>query len=57
MERYFEGTPPTDAEVSQLIVKAVAQGSLIPMVCVSGKTGIGLPELIEAMAPARCRRT
>ena len=48
MERYFEGTPPTDEEISRLIVKAVAQGSLIPMVCVSGKTGVGLPELIEA---------
>ena len=48
-ERYFEGTPPTDEEVSKLIVKAVAQGTLVPIVCVSGKTGIGLPELIEAM--------
>ena len=49
-ERYFEGTPPTDEEVSRLIVKAVAQGSLIPIVCVSGKTGVGLPELIDALA-------
>jgi elongation factor G len=49
-ERYFEGTPPTEEEISTLIVKAVAQGSLIPMVCVSGKTGIGVPELIEALA-------
>ena len=49
-ERYFEGTPPTDEEISRLIVKAVAQGSLVPMVCVSGKTGVGLPELIDAMA-------
>lgn len=48
-ERYFEGTPPTDEEISRLIVKAVAQGSLIPMLCVSGKTGVGLPELIEAL--------
>ncbi len=48
-ERYFEGTPPTDEEVSRLIVTAVAQGSLIPIVCVSGKTGVGLPELIEAL--------
>jgi len=48
-ERYFEGTPPTDEEISRLIVKAIAQGSLVPMVCVSGKTGAGLPELIEAL--------
>ena len=52
MERYFEGTPPSDEEVARLIVKAVAQGSLIPMVCVSGKTGAGLPELIEALGSA-----
>ena len=26
MARYFEGTPPTDEEISRLIVKAVAQG-------------------------------
>ena len=52
-ERYFEGTPPTDEEIARLIVKAVAQGSLIPIVCVSGKTGVGLPELIEALAPLR----
>jgi len=48
-ERYFEGTPPTEEEIARLIVKAVAQGSLIPMVCVSGKTGVGLPELIDAL--------
>ena len=59
-ERYFEGTPPTEEEIARLIVKAVAQGSLIPMVCVSGKTGTGLPELIDALAlcalrPTRCR--
>ena len=53
MERYFEGTPPTDEELSRLIVKAVAQGSLVPMVCVSGKTGLGLPELIEAFGALR----
>ncbi|MEN6451189.1 MAG: elongation factor G [Thermoguttaceae bacterium] len=50
MERYFEGTPPTDAEISTLIVKAVAQGSLAPIVCVSGKTGAGVPELLDALA-------
>ena len=48
-ERYFEGTQPTEEEIARLIVKAVAQGSLIPMVCVSGKTGVGLPELIDAL--------
>jgi elongation factor G len=48
-ERYFEGTQPSEEEISRLIVRAVAQGTLIPLVCVSGKTGVGLPELIEAL--------
>jgi len=52
MERYFEGTLPTDDEISSLIVRAVAEGTLIPMVCCSGKTGVGLPELLDAMS--RC---
>jgi len=50
MERYFEGELPTDEELSRLIVRAVAEGSLIPMVCVSGKTGAGVDELLDALA-------
>jgi len=50
MERYFEGTQPTQEELSRLIVQAVAEGSLIPMVCCSGKTGGGVAELLDAMA-------
>ncbi len=50
MERYFEGTPPTKEELSRLIVQAIAEGSLIPIVCVSAKTGVGFAELMDAMA-------
>ncbi len=50
MERYFEGTPPTDEELSRLIVRAVAEGSLVPVLCCSGKTGVGLTELLESVA-------
>ena len=50
MERYFEGTQPTQEELSRLISRAVAEGTLIPIVCTSGKTGVGVPELLEAMA-------
>jgi len=50
MERYFEGTQPTEEELSRLIVRAVAEGSLIPIVCTSGKTGVGVSELLDAMA-------
>jgi elongation factor G len=49
-ERYFEGTPPTEEEIGRLIHQAIAEGSLIPIVCVSGKTGAGLPELLDALA-------
>lgn len=50
MERYFEGAQPTEEELSRLIVRAVAEGTLIPMVCVSGKTGGGVAELLDALA-------
>jgi elongation factor G len=50
MERYFEGTPPTEEELSRLIVRAVRAGTLIPMVCCSAKTGVGLTELLDAVA-------
>jgi elongation factor G len=50
MEQYFEGNMPGDADLSRLIVRAVKEGTLIPIVCCSGKTGVGLPELLEAIA-------
>ncbi len=50
LARYFEGTQPTDEEISRLIVQAVAQGSLIPIVCLSGKTGGGVKEFLDLLA-------
>ncbi len=50
MERYLEGTPPTEEELSRLIVRAVAEGTLVPIVCCSGKTGVGLLEFFDAVA-------
>lgn len=62
LERYFEGQEPTEEEIARLIVQATASGALIPMVCVSAKTGVGMPELLEALAlcaapPTAIRRT
>lgn len=62
MERYFEGTQPTAEELSRLIVTAIAEGSLIPILCVSAKTGTGLPELLDALTlcalpPDQVKRT
>lgn len=50
MERYLEGQPPTDEELSRLIVRAVTSGTLIPMVCCSTKMDIGVGELMDAIA-------
>lgn len=49
-ERYFEGQQPTGEEIARLIGEAVAAGSLIPIVCVSAKTGGGMGELLDALA-------
>lgn len=60
MERYFEGTMPSDDELSRLIVRAVSEGSLIPIVCCSAKTGGGLEEFLKAAAmcaPSPAQRT
>jgi len=50
MEQYFEGKMPSDADLSRLMLQAVQQGSLIPIICCSGKSGAGLPELLDAIA-------
>jgi elongation factor G len=50
MSRYFEGTLPTEEELPRLFDEAIAHGSLIPVVCVAGKTGVGLKELLDAFA-------
>lgn len=49
MERYFEGQEPTQEEVHGLIVQAVKQGSLIPIVCCCAKTGVGVKEVLDAI--------
>src|SRR6478736_3733706 len=48
MMKYFEGEEPTAEQLSKLIVRAVAEGTLIPIVCCSAKTGVGLSELLDA---------
>jgi elongation factor G len=49
-ERYFEGVQPSDEELARLMVRAVHEGSLIPILCLSAKTQVGLPELLDALA-------
>ncbi len=50
MEKYFEGIRPEDEERDRLIDEAVVAGTLIPIVCCSSKTGVGLDELLDALA-------
>ena len=50
--RYFEGQQPTEEEISRLIIEAVATGHVIPVLCTSAKTGVGVVELMEALALA-----
>ena len=62
MERYFEGEPPKEEELKRLIVRAVAEGSLIPILFCSGKVGHGVEELLDAMImcglpPSAVKRT
>ena len=50
MEKYLEGTPPTSEELTALIQRAVLDGTLVPIVCTSGKTKAGLKELLDVFA-------
>lgn len=49
-ERYFEGTMPNEEEIACLLVQAITEGSLIPIVAVSSKTNVGLTELLDLLA-------
>jgi elongation factor G len=62
MEKYLEGELPSAEELSKLISQAVASGSLIPIVCCSAKTEVGLDKLLDAistcgLSPADVTRT
>ncbi len=50
MERYFEGELPNDEEMAKLIAKGIKEESLIPVFCVSSKTGVGMKELLDGLA-------
>ena len=50
MEKYLEGVLPTEAELGVLIQQAVLDGTLVPVVCVSGKTKAGLKELLDVFS-------
>ncbi|MDR0391259.1 MAG: elongation factor G [Planctomycetaceae bacterium] len=47
MEKYLEGTLPTKEELAILMKRAILEGTLVPIVCVSGKKRTGLNELLD----------
>ena len=54
MERYFEGTVPSDDEMAQLIIRAVAQGCAYPdrLHCLA-RPALVVPELIQSLGLVR----
>ncbi len=49
-ERYLEGQELAAPEVLRGLKNVIASGSLIPILCVSAKTGVGILELLDAIA-------
>ncbi|QDU25374.1 Elongation factor G [Anatilimnocola aggregata] len=61
MEKYFEGEEPSPEKIEELTEQAIARGTLIPIVCCSAKTGVGLKDLLtvlahEALPPGHIQR-
>jgi len=48
--KYFEGEIPDDAHLAELSARAVAAGTLIPILCCAGKADLGVTELLDALA-------
>jgi elongation factor G len=62
MMRYLEGEALSPDEVATGLSKAIAAGTLIPIFCMSSKTGVGVDEFLDAVAqfalsPHQMRRT
>ncbi|MGI9457694.1 MAG: elongation factor G, partial [Aeoliella sp.] len=50
MEKYFEGIIPTEKQLEELAVKALAAGTVTPVLCISAKQDIGITELLNVLA-------
>lgn len=49
MARFFDGDVPTLQELRSAAVKAILQGTLIPVFCTAAKKGVGLEELLDGL--------
>lgn len=50
MTRYLDGEVIQGEELEHAVEHAIAEGTLIPIFCTCSKTGIGVPELMDAIA-------
>jgi elongation factor G len=50
MEQYFDGKMPDADALPALLKEGVANGTVVPVLCVSATTGVGLKELLETLA-------
>ena len=50
MEKYFEGELPTKEQLEALMVRAISEGTLVPILCLSTKTKSGVEELLDFLA-------
>lgn len=62
MERFLEGEELSPQEVAGGVSKAIAAGTLIPILCASSKNDVGVSEFLDALAtialaPAEVKRT
>ncbi|MCA9263595.1 MAG: GTP-binding protein, partial [Planctomycetales bacterium] len=50
MEKYFEGEVPSLDQLGKLMVQAIVEGTLTPILCFSTKADVGVDELIDFLA-------
>jgi len=50
LERYLEGSGVSDEEITGTLVRALASGAVIPILCVSSERAIGIRELLDTIA-------
>jgi len=50
MEAYFEGTMPEPSALRELMSHAIATGEVIPVMCVSVETNVGVEESLDMIA-------
>ncbi len=50
MANYLDGKPPTPEQTSKLMTRAIAAGTLVPILCLSSKADHGVTELLDFLA-------